>query len=287
MSYHYYVSGWIGRTGNHLLQLSHAIYLAEKYGGICEFRENDFFRNKIFDFSNGIPIENYFNESFWELNPKYTLSTENYSEDLHQERPRILRDYILPIFNPYKKIDSNFDLVINIRGGDILTGKGSPPQYVQAPLSYFLYILEKENPKKVLLVCEDRKNPVINQLEKTNYNIEVHADNDPFTDANEVLNSKKLVIGGVSTFTLLLAQMSFNVDTVYYPKFEDGWNLSEDELWKRDHWYNFENFLGIMKSNIVPVTINNYIKIGRWGDYSLEEKIEHMLNHSTEDLFIK
>lgn len=287
MAYHYYVSGWIGRTGNHLLQLSHAIYLAEKFGGICEFRENNFFHKKIFDFSNGNPITNYFNESFWELNSKYTSSNENYSEDLHKERPRILKDYILPIFIPYKKSYLEYDLVINIRGGDILTGKGSPPQYVQAPLSYFLHILEKENPKKVLLVCEDRKNPVINHLEKTNYDIEVHADNTPFMDANEILNAKKFVIGGVSTFTLLLSQMSPNVDIVYYPKFEDGWNLPEDELWKKDHWYNFDNFLGIMESHVAPITIRNYIKVGRWGDYSLEEKIEKMINHSSEELFTK
>lgn len=287
MTYHYTVSGWIGRTGNHLLQLSHAVYLAEKYNGICEYRNNDFFDKKTFDFSNGNPIKQYFKESFWELYTKYNPVNVNYSNDLHYERPRILREYILPIFKPYKKINLDYDLLINIRGGDIMVGKGSPPQYVQAPLSYFLRVLEKENPQKVLLVCEDNKNPVIEKLKETKYNIEVHTDNNPFTDANDILNTKKLVIGGVSTFSLLLSQMSSNVEVVYYPKFEDGWILKEDELWKRAHWYNFENFLGKMKADVFPVTIDNYIKIGQWGNYSLDEKKNYMLTHSTNDVFLK
>ena len=287
MSYHYYISGWVGRTGNHILQLSQAIYLSEKCNGVCEYRENDFFENKIFDFSNGSSIQNYFNETFWELNPKYTPTNENYSADLHYQRPRILREYILPIFKPYQKIDLNYDLVIHIRGGDSIEGKGCPPQYVQAPLSYFLRILEKENPQKVLLVCEDNKNPVIEKLKETKYNIEVHVGNNVFTDANKILNAKKIVIGGVTTFSLLLSQMSSNVEVVYYPKFEDGWILKEDELWKRDHWYNFENFLGKMEADVIPVSLNNYIKIGQWGYYSLDEKKNYMLTHSTNDVFLK
>lgn len=281
MTCHYYVGGWIGRTGNHLLQLSHAIYLAERYNGICEYRENDFFHKKVFDFSSGSPIQKYFHETFWELNPKYTLINEDYSWDLHQQRPRILREYILPIFIPYKKIDLDYDLTINIRGGDIMVGKGSPPQYVQAPLSYFLYILEKENPQNILLVCEDNKNPVIQKLKETKYNIEVHTDNNPFTDANEILNSKKLVIGGVSTFSLLLAQMAPTVDTVYYPEFNFGWDLPEDQKWRLNtfHWYKYGNMLGKMKSNVLPIKFKDYIEIGQWGNYSIDQKIKYMIDY--------
>ena len=286
MSFHYRVCGWTGRLGNHLLQLSHAIYLAEKYNGICTFAYNDFFHNKTFDFSSNNSTQRKFDDSFWELNVKYSPQKENYSLDLHRQRSRILKEYILPIFIPYKKIEMDYDLVINIRGGsDIFFGKGSPPQYVQSPVNYFLYILEKENPNSVLLVCEDDiHNPVIDKLKQLPYNIEVHAENEVFTDINEILNAKKFVIGGVSTFSLLLSQMSPNITKVYYPKFEDGWNLSEDEMWKRDHWYNFENFLGEMDADIQSVNLEDYIKIGQWGNYDLEEKYHIMLNHPIDKI---
>jgi hypothetical protein len=286
MAYRYEICGWSGRLGNHLLQLSHGIYLAEKYNGVCFLvQEEPYIQNKTFDFSNGNPITKVFDESFWELNSRYSPTMEDYAEDLHQERPRILRDYVLPIFKPYQQIELNYDMVINIRGGDIFTGLGSPPQYVQAPLSYFLSILEKENPNKVLLVCEDRINPVVNALEKTNYNIDIRSEDDVELDANHVLNSKVLVIGGISTFSLLLAQMSPHTKRVYYPNFDYGWNLPEDELWRKDHWYREENLLGNMKADVIPVKFLDYIKIGEWGDFTIEEKTDLMLTHPINKIY--
>lgn len=278
MSYHYMIIGWVGNLGNHLLQLSHAIYLAERYGGLCTFAQEPFLENKQFDFLKTKKVEKIIDENIFEVSPKrYSPFGEDYSLDLHLERPRILKNYILPIFKPYQKINLDYDMVINLRGGDVFSNDYTYPQYVQAPLSYFLKVLEKEKPNKVLIVAQDKLNPVIKELMKTDYCIDVHTDNDVNTDCNEVLNAKTLVVGGVSTFTLMLSQMSPNIEKIYYPDFEDGWNLSEEQSWMKDDWYFFGNLFGKMKCEVIPIKLKDYIKIGEWDKYTYEEKTMLML----------
>lgn len=287
MSFYYRVPGWWGNLGNNILQVSHAIYLAKKYNSVCTYPDHPFFEKKVFDFSDGSEITAIFDENnagnFWQPLPRYTIDGQNYENDLFNKRSEILKNYVLSIFKAYKKLDYDYDLVINIRGGDIMTENGSPPQYVQAPLSYFLYVLEKENPEKVLLVCEDNKNPVIEKLKETKYNIDIHTDDDAFTDANNILNAKTYAIGGISTFSIVLAQMSENLERVYYPDFDYCLNNTYPE---KDIWYRDRNLLGKMDAEVFPVTFADYIKVGEWGKYSVEEKKDLMINYPIDRLQI-
>ena len=286
MTCYYRVPGWTGRLGNNLLQVSHGIFLAKKYQGICTYPEHELLENGVFDFSDGSPVTSVFDEknagNFFQTHPRYTIDNQNYQKELYEERPNILKEYVLPLFKPYKKIDFDYDLAIHFRGGDCFY-ESTGPQYVQAPLSYFLYILKKENPKKVLLICEDNNNPVIEKLRETDYNVDIHLDDNIENDANKVLNSKTFVIGGISTFSIVLSQMSPNLQKVYYPEFEYCLNNNYPE---EDHWYQYGNLLGKMNCEVIPVKFLNYPKIGELSGYSLEERKNQMLQHSIQDLYI-
>lgn len=284
MAYEYHVGGWVGNLGNHLLQLSQAIFLAERYKGVCTFAEEAFLENKTFDFSSGEPIEGTLWENFWEPNVKFTQDGKDYANELHQQRPRILKTYILPIFKPYKKTKLAYDLVINIRGGDVFDDK-SYPQYVQAPFNYFVAVLEKEKPHTVLVVAHDECNPVVQLLRTSKYNIDIVSDGSPSADANLVLNAKKLVIGGVSTWHHVLSQMSPNLEKVYYPEFGDGWELASDELWKRDHWYKEGDMLGNIDAQIVKAYFKDYVRIGQWHRYSTSEKFDIVSDYPLEKIY--
>jgi hypothetical protein len=284
MSYEYRIGGWVGRLGNHLLQLSHAVFLAERYKGVCTFAEDDFLDNRVFDFSSGAPIEKTLWENFWEPNVKFTPDGREYAEDLHRERSRVLKTYILPLFKPYKKIDPGYDLVINIRGGDAFDDK-SYPQYVQAPFSYFVAVIEKERPRNILVVAEDDRNPAVQLLRDSPYNIQVLSGKGAGHDANRVLNARVLVLGGVSTWHHVLSQMSPNLERVYYPEFGDGWELAPDELWKKDHWYREGNMLGEMEAEVVKVYFKDYVRIGKWDTYSTTQKLALVANHTLEKVY--
>lgn len=282
MAYTYHVGGWIGNLGNHLLQISHALFLAERYKGICTFAEEPFIENTVFDFSSGAPTQEILWENFWEPNVRFSLDQRDYADDLHRERPRILKTFILPLLKPYKKIELGYDLVINIRGGDAFDDYSYPP-YVQAPYSYFNAIMEKEQPSNVLVVAQDERNPAVGLLAKSSI-VTISSKENPETDANMVLNAETLVIGGVSTWHHTLAQMSPNLKKVYYPEFGDGWVLAPDELWRKDHWYREGNLLGDVTAEVVKVYFKDYVKIGQWDRYPTQKKCDFVTNHPKDKI---
>lgn len=284
MAYRYHIGGWIGTLGNHLLQMSHAVFLAERYNGVCTFQEDSLLENKTFDFSNGEPIQETFYENFFEPMVKFTPDGRDYADDLHRERPRILKTYILPIFKPYKKIELEYDIVINIRGGEVFDDK-TDPQYVQSPFNYFVAIIEKEQPSNILVVAHDERNPTVQMLRDSKFNIKVLTDGTPGEDANYVLNAKTLIIGGMSTFHNTLAQISPNLKKVYYPEFGDGWDVGPDELWRKDHWYREGNILGDIDAEIIKVYFKDYVRMGQWDKYTTDEKFKWVTSYPIEKVF--
>jgi hypothetical protein len=229
MSYDFLINSWRGRFGVTLNQISTGLYVAEKTKSklttIEHFLPDIISGGTIFDFSTKkdlIPAES----KFWGKNiddvgwKELTKLEEEFPDGCEQNRNRICKKYILPKIKSYSPIDVPYDLVIHLRGGDIFRRRPHK-SYIQCPLSYFKAIIEKEKPKRTLLVCEDDKNPIHSHLPKyTNCDVRIGKRLDD--DINLILNARTLVAGGISNFVSQLALCSENLKRFYFPVFENA-----------------------------------------------------------------
>lgn len=264
MHYKFRITNWYGRMGNNIFQLSHALYLAMKTKSTLEFPNHNIIKQNFFDFSNGEEKLQSYNSDFWDTNILRNKFNDFSYDEFCNLRPSILRDYILPLL-PHDDLDLNYDIVIHLRGGDIFTHPVHP-LYVQSPFSYFKKILDVEKPNNAIIVCEDRKNPLIPLLLDSIPNCQINS-NLLLEDINIILNCKKLIIGGETSFSHLLAQASKKIEKVYCPVFEG---------------FGKESYIGSDICEIIFVHHENYIKSGEW---KFDEKQKDlMFLHSTNDL---
>ena len=255
--YRLHLDSWYGRLGNNLTQLSNGIYYAEKTNSLFSYVAHPIIENKAFDFSNISTLEKI-TSNFWQVDVERAEMEEN--------RSRVLRKYIFPLL-PYKKIEVPYDLVVHIRGGDIVS-PSPQPGYVQSPLSYFLKIFSIENPETILLVCEDNKNLMVNELLNSRYNC-TYQSGTIVEDMNYLLNSKKIIFGGVGTFSPNLALSSPNVERVYYPLYENCYSAN----------------IGCHGDfEVIECSHRNYIRGGEWKYDHQQQQL--MRSHKIEDIHI-
>lgn len=93
------------------------------------------------------------------------------------------------------------DLYIHIRSGDIFK-RWPSPYYGQPPLCFYESIIETWGFKKVYILTEDKKNPVINHLIKK-YNAKIIRTNISRT-IGYILNSRNLVLSFGTFLPLIL-----------------------------------------------------------------------------------
>ena len=158
--------------------------------------------------------------------------------------------------------EQDFDMVIHFRGGDVFA-KNPHYNMVQAPYNYFRRVLEEQEAKHVLLVCEDNKNPVITKLQNSRIGIDfVYHSGTLEEDINLILNAKTLALPGNSSFSRILAQTSSNIEKVYLPIPGNDPKLLKFDI------------------EAVYVSINDYINFGQWKYDSFQKTmlIEHPLS---------
>ena len=132
---------------------------------------------------------------------------------LNAENEEIINNLLKEAFKlkNVNKLDEDY-IAVHIRSGDIFY---SPhPNYTPAPLSYFTYILNQKVYKKIILVSEDRRNPITNELLRLYDNAE-HKKNSLKKDLNILLGATN-VIGGQGTFLNVLA-FSENLKICFRP----------------------------------------------------------------------
>ena len=159
--YTFILSGYYGRLGNNLIQISNLIHLAKVTESLAIFKPHSLININKFDFRNKK------NENCHE-----TISNKFYykSECLgilpnNNKKHEIFQEYIYDLL--VKKKLNPFDentLVIHLRSGDIFMHKPNI-SYLQPPFSYYKFIINKFQPKKIILVTEkDMKNPCIKKI---------------------------------------------------------------------------------------------------------------------------
>lgn len=237
-------NNWYGRLGNNILQIGHIIDLAIMYRHNIKFNS----KHELFDLSI---IENYFNKynnskiitdrhNFHYLNilsysPKWNLKLNNISDVFGQNdeiKIKLLKDSFL--VKNVKKLPEN-DLVIHIRSGDIFSSNPHP-NYVPPPLEYYTKQIAKKNYDKIIIVCEDQINPVVNKLLEL-YKHAVYKKNS-LTEDIEIILGASNIIYSVGTFVSALKLLSDNINYIYGNDFN---NKEFDDYYKiMKPWKNTE-----------------------------------------------
>ena len=201
-----------GRLGNNISQLANIISIAIAYKHNIKFRHG----HKFFDLS---VIEKYFSkynnsEIITDKENFFRRKTLPFPYDIFkqniEERNKILQKAFL--IDNIKKLPEN-DLVIHIRSGDLfnrdMSTKRKPhPGYVPPPLSYYTKEIDKYEYKKIHIICEDTKNPVVNELLKL-YKNAVYEQNTLEKDIRIILGATNIIYS-VGTFITSLMLLSNN-----------------------------------------------------------------------------
>ena len=203
------INAWYGRLGNNIKQLSNIIHIAIALKHNIKINV----KHRFFDVSL---IEKYFNKynnseiitddklNFFNPN-KYKLRFSNtiFEENI-QEKKKILQNAFL--INNINKLPEN-DLVIHIRSGDIFSSNPHPG-FIPPPLSYYTKEIDKCKYKKIHIICEDTKNPVVNELRKL-YKNAVYEKNTLEKDIRIILGATNILYS-VGTFIPSLMFLSNN-----------------------------------------------------------------------------
>ena len=212
------LNAWYGRLGNNIRQLSNIIDIAIAY------KHNIKINVKKLNFFDLSVIEKYFskynnseiiidrNQFFY--SSKLSFPKEIFKQNI-EERNKILQKAFL--INNINKLPEN-DLVIHIRSGDIFNTH-SHPKYVPPPLSYYTKEIDKYKYKKIHIICEDTKNPVVNELLKL-YKNAVYEQNTLEKDIRIILGATNIIYS-VGTFIPSLMWLSNNNKYLYLNLFRN------------------------------------------------------------------
>ena len=206
------LNNWYGRLGNNIQQIFNVISIALFYEQDIYFKVNHtFFDLKV--------IENYFNKykNSKNITDKYNffftrkLPFPKYIFELNTiEKINLMKKSFL--IKDIDKLDEN-DLVIHIRSGDLFRKKPHGC-YIPPPLSYYVKQINKHKYKQIIIVCEDKINPVVNKLLELYKKNTVHNINSLEEDIKIILGATN-IISSVGTFTFSLLIFSNHIKYHY------------------------------------------------------------------------
>ena len=257
------IDRWYGRLGNNLIQIANACAMAEKYRTDVKYPNHYIIKDVPIFFGNSeVDLEGEF---FSLKSHKFPRINNTDNEYVVSNRYRILKELGREIL-PYENKQMDYDLLIHFRGGDVFYGSATKSNigYVQSPFSYYQFIMNEEAPKRVLMVCEDGMNPMIQKFINMyggdeSVSIDLSIGDSINNDINKIMNCKVLVCSGTGSFVPSLSSCSNKVEKLYYPLYnstkgesildiiseatKDMKNISDDTRFVFHH---------------------NYIKMGEW-----------------------
>ena len=204
---------WYGRFGNNVLQIANALVLADVFDGsvhsplshdqIHSFTTSNFYGNCVIDkfFSSDTGIHLIEDT---ELNSRdrdiWSKKLKNYIQYVLKEKLK---------FSIEGPIISENTLVIHLRGEDIFTS--NQVTYTQCPLSHILKVSEKY--EKVIVVFQDRMNPIVSVLEKLpKFQMQSSSIE---SDFSTLYRASHLLLGGCSSFSEIASIESTHKKLIY------------------------------------------------------------------------
>lgn len=223
------------RFGNELIILNKLIFYSEILGVkkiVLNIDNNLYIKNTIYDneYNLSIEVQNFStnsNENFdfnlggidyQKKNPTYLVTSifHNFFFSFYnlrvENRLGIVKKEILRNL-PKVKVYPN-ELYIHIRGGDIFKDEAlSPeysPSYAQFPLCFYNRVIEKNKFQKIIIISEDRLNPIVNILLKKYRNITCHNYNTLAKDISYLSHAYNIV-GSISSFITSIIKLNDNL----------------------------------------------------------------------------
>ena len=206
-----------GRFGNNTVQFIHAILVAEHLNiPIIQYTFHQYKGNKL---KLKIKEGSYVNttnhsDTFLHIDKLYPNLSLSF-----KEKQRVALHYLLPILK-YSKEPISLEqyyasgLFIHIRSGDIFdTSTSVHPEYIQPPLDFYKKIIDIHPSRKIIILYEDTKNPVVNVL-KSLYPTALFYSLDLPTTISVFMNSRHIVCG-TGTFISSILYFNTSIDSVY------------------------------------------------------------------------
>jgi len=202
------------RLGNSIIQIKNAIQIALFY-----------------NYNIILPQHPMWNTTYIIINPTVTAKDEKIIDKHNFYQPHLIEHIDQNVFKLNKEktcnllryycklhtttsLDKN-SILLHIRSGDIFKDGGTHADYLPPPLSYYVNILKQNEYKTIYLVCEDTKNPVIDQLLQLYPNIIFKLQNLE-DDINLILNAPNIVMS-IGSFIPSLLLFSDSIKTLYIP----------------------------------------------------------------------
>jgi hypothetical protein len=275
--YRIVIENWVGNLGNHLIQVSSALNVAEKTESRLTIPKHPLLKRRVFDFTNRAnencaePIVGRF---FYQADCfQFPIIFDSERREIFRKYVydllvgRTVRERVAELVSPRQNEAVNSDtLVINMRSGRDIFRSEPPPQndYMQPPLSFYKHVIEAHRYRDCLIVTEaDRKNPCIDALMSWNRSIRIKTHTTVSDDVRTILSATSLVMCH-STFSWCLALMSKNLKNLYQPSTFQI--VSVDDL------------------SIDTYQFNGFVKPGEWT--ATEDQLALMVNHSTKDVHV-
>jgi hypothetical protein len=225
------------KFGNAILQLTNAIQVARELKVSTVYHRGfDFLSDRAqigpITLIKGVPAhENYLASSFF---PNALLEKICVAPEPRYQIARSLAPWLTLQHSRVAKLDTRRHLYIHIRAGDIFTKASPHPLYGQPPLAFYTCILRLQSWDKVVLIFENRHNPVIDALiaflasERIPCEIQSHHLD---ADAARLLEAENIVIGR-GTFVYPMLCISEHVRRVFYFEYDsaDEWGLYQSGI---------------------------------------------------------
>ena len=257
------INSWCGRLGNNIIQLRNIILVAIYYKFNIEIPEHPFFSEKFIqlnkDTNNDIYIDDEGNNFF------YSQKIKKFDNKCFNTNIDVMKTILQQIFKlkiPEDTLNFNDILTIHIRGGDLFYTH-PPHQYIPPPFEYYQNIIEDNNYKKIIIISDDNKNPIIQKLQSVYPNI-LFQMNNLLQDIETILSSKNIV-QSVGTFIPSILLLSKNIKNIYYPSYSIQINETKQY---------FQNI------TLIENDYNNYnTKMNKWRN--TDEQKNLLLNYKT------
>lgn len=280
---------WNGGLCNNIVQLCHAIYLAESSRSYLEvWPHSGLLETHNFDFTNGEPTREIISGIFYWLDENlFGVKTIDWTI-----RRNILKRYIRPMLPNTLFPDAGQDgLTIHIRSGDIFRRKPAikvfkrapnltaalkrllsgthrvNSEFVQPPLAFYTRVINSKPWSRIILIAQDTTNPTIHALLKAYDTIEFQPGSLE-RDIMALLSAQNLVIG-YGTFGITWALLSDHIQSLYTPLLPVK---TFGQLYPGD----------ISDLNVHPFEFQNYIPVGQWKATARQKRL--MLKYHENNL---
>jgi len=233
------IPAWLSRAGNNLLQLVHAVLLAESESiPVVQTPVDE--RAPVRMLFEALPTNIRvkprkmanahckWSQDYLHQSCTIGFGKEHYRHALKTYAKRYLRNYAA---RRCKEKQANDDLVIHLRGGDLADSDSDHPQSRMPPCSFYRHLITANGFQGVRLVVEDGKkdhlcrNSILQAFRGSA--VVVRETDHSFADDACTIMTSRYVAFGLTTFADSLSMMSDNLKTVYVPSLRYNGNLAD------------------------------------------------------------